>query len=164
MTDSNSDEKKTKDSLALIVGGIFILALVFTAYNYFNNNNATNTTGEENGSIVDRVRDILTNDEDKSKDLNGNGAMDVKQGSELTTETKTDPTNAEWVATDYQEGDIDGNSYTVVRGDTLWEIAEAVYGDGSQWVKILAANSNDVGFLANGQQALIVPGQVLVLP
>jgi nucleoid-associated protein YgaU len=32
-------------------------------------------------------------------------------------------------------------SYTVVRGDSLWSIAERVYGDGNQWTKISKANN-----------------------
>ena len=53
---------------------------------------------------------------------------------------------------------------TVKAGDTLWEIAEGVYGNGADWTKILEANKGSIGFLANGQQALIMTGQVLTLP
>ena len=70
----------------------------------------------------------------------------------------------QWVATDYKSGDIKGSSYTVKSGDTLWEIAEARYGSGAEWGKVLQANKANVGFLANGSQALIVTGQTLVLP
>jgi nucleoid-associated protein YgaU len=69
-----------------------------------------------------------------------------------------------WVANDYEEGDIEGKTYTVVEGDTLWEIAEAVYGSGFEWGQILDANSDSISYLPNGSQALIVPGQVLELP
>ncbi|MBO1067890.1 MAG: LysM peptidoglycan-binding domain-containing protein [Dolichospermum sp. DEX189] len=30
--------------------------------------------------------------------------------------------------------------YTVESGDSLWKIAEEVYGDGTQWTKIYEAN------------------------
>ncbi len=73
-------------------------------------------------------------------------------------------TSTPWIANDYAKGDITGKTYTVKSGDTLWEIAEGVYGNGSLWVNILQANSNNVGFLPNGQQALIFPGQVLQIP
>src|SRR5690606_32258298 len=33
------------------------------------------------------------------------------------------------------------NSYTVVRGDSLWKIAEATYGNGGMWTSISDANS-----------------------
>ncbi|KXK26425.1 MAG: LysM domain/BON superfamily protein [candidate division WS6 bacterium OLB20] len=69
-----------------------------------------------------------------------------------------------WIATDYAEGDINPGNYTVQSGDTLWEIAEAVYGSGSMWTMIRDANAGQIGFLANGSQALIVPGQVLSVP
>ena len=71
---------------------------------------------------------------------------------------------ATWTATDYKMGDIRSGSYVVKSGDTLWEISEAVYGNGSMWTNILTVNSSDIGYLPNGQQALIFPGQVLVIP
>lgn len=68
-----------------------------------------------------------------------------------------------WTATDYVKGDINVGSYEVKLGDTLWEISEAVYGDGAQWTKILEKNSSSIGILADGSQALIVPGQFLTI-
>ena len=49
------------------------------------------------------------------------------------------------------------SSYTVVKGDTLWDIAVAQYGNGYKWVEIARANK-----LANPD--LIHPGNVFVLP
>lgn len=66
-----------------------------------------------------------------------------------------------WNATNYAKGDIGIGEYSVKLGDTLWEIAEAVYGSGFEWKKILENNKDDIGFLPNGSQALIIPGQVL---
>ena len=71
---------------------------------------------------------------------------------------------AGWVANDYKQGDISSGMYTVKSGDTLWEIAEGVYGDGTMWVQILDANASQVGYLSNGQQALIFPTQPLLIP
>ena len=31
--------------------------------------------------------------------------------------------------------------YTVVKGDSLWKIAEATYGDGARWTDIAKANT-----------------------
>jgi nucleoid-associated protein YgaU len=73
-------------------------------------------------------------------------------------------TITKWHATDYHSGDIVTGQYTVKPGDTLWEISEAVYGSGFKWKSILAANKDKVGFLPNGSQALIYPGQVLNIP
>ena len=71
---------------------------------------------------------------------------------------------SEWVANNYDPGDIASGTYTVVWGDTLWEIAEAKYGSGSEWGKIKDANLEKIGFLPNGSRALIFPGQVFDLP
>ena len=48
-------------------------------------------------------------------------------------------------------------SYTVVKGDCLWNIAKKFYGNGGQYMKIAAANS-----IPNPN--LIYPGQVLTVP
>ncbi|KKQ75943.1 MAG: Mannose-binding lectin [Candidatus Woesebacteria bacterium GW2011_GWB1_38_5b] len=52
---------------------------------------------------------------------------------------------------------ISGNSYTVVKGDNLWDIAVKAYGDGFQWTKIAQANK-----LANPR--LIHTGNVFTIP
>jgi nucleoid-associated protein YgaU len=52
---------------------------------------------------------------------------------------------------------ITGSTYTVVKGDFLWDIAVRAYGDGYQWVKIANANN-----LVNPN--LIFSGNVLKLP
>lgn len=50
-----------------------------------------------------------------------------------------------------------GTSYTVVRGDNLWDIAVEAYGDGYRWVDIAEAND-----LANPQ--IIHAGNILIIP
>jgi len=52
---------------------------------------------------------------------------------------------------------ITGSSYTVVRGDNLWNIAVRAYGDGYRWTDIAQANH-----LANPH--MIFSGNVLVIP
>lgn len=51
-------------------------------------------------------------------------------------------------------------THTVRKGDTLWAIAKALYGQGSQWPTIYNANTAVIGSNPN----LIKPGQVLVIP
>src|ERR1035437_3361518 len=52
---------------------------------------------------------------------------------------------------------IAGNTYTVVKGDFLWDIAVRLYGDGYQWVRIANATN-----LVNPN--MIFSGNVLQLP
>jgi nucleoid-associated protein YgaU len=58
------------------------------------------------------------------------------------------------------EEDGDGvRTYTVVSGDTLWKIAERMYGNGSHYMKIFEANTD---VLEHPDR--IFPGQKLVIP
>ena len=155
---TNKTEEKSKDGLALVVGGIFILSLVFATYNYFNKGNELSDIEEISNETV--FEDENSSENSMEGDLNGDG-ISTSEGLVYEFDQES---SIEWVANNYSEGEIQGASYTVVSGDTLWEIAEAAYGNGAEWTKILNANSNNIGFLANGAQALIVPGQVLVLP
>lgn len=51
-------------------------------------------------------------------------------------------------------------SHTVKKGDSLWAIAQRVYGKGSDWRKIYDANRKAIGANPNA----IKPGQKLVIP
>lgn len=51
-------------------------------------------------------------------------------------------------------------TYTVVKGDCLWNIAKKFYGSGSKYSIIYNANKGVVG----GNPNLIYPGQVLTIP
>lgn len=51
-------------------------------------------------------------------------------------------------------------TYTVVKGDSLWAIAKRQYGDGNRWGSIYDANKDVIGSNPN----LIYPGQVLTIP
>jgi putative chitinase len=52
---------------------------------------------------------------------------------------------------------ISGESYTVVRGDTLWNISVRAYQDGYQWPKIAKVNNIT-------QPNIIHPGTILKIP
>lgn len=62
-------------------------------------------------------------------------------------------------ATEPAEAAGKARTYTVVSGDTLWRIAERMYGNGSHYMKIFEANT---GVLKDPDQ--IFPGQKLVIP
>lgn len=51
-------------------------------------------------------------------------------------------------------------TYTVVKGDCLWNISKKFYGNGSKYMVIYNANKGVIG----GNPNLIYPGQVLTIP
>lgn len=51
-------------------------------------------------------------------------------------------------------------TYTVVKGDCLWNIAKRFYGNGAKYTVIYNANKSIIG----GNPNLIYPGQVLTIP
>lgn len=164
MATSKTNGTDKKDFQAFIVGGIFILGLVFATYNYFNKNNglpeSKDESSKEEKSTLDRIKDMLSSSTKREEQEENNEEEATTPG----TGGSIEPSNySTWTAIDYKEGDIEKGKYTVQSGDTLWEIAEAVYGNGSEWTKILDANSDQVGFLPNGSQALIIPGQILTI-
>lgn len=78
----------------------------------------------------------------------------------VTTTKSVQVLGGEWVAINYNPGDITGSTHLVIYGDTLWEISEGKYGQGAQWKKI--ADLNNVGYLSNGNP-LIIPNTTLKL-
>jgi LysM repeat protein len=74
----------------------------------------------------------------------------------------TAPVAPETVATGETSVAEDGagpRTYTVQSGDTLWKIAQEMYGNGSKYMKIFEANTD---LLENPDK--IFPGQELVIP
>jgi len=158
MSEKTKPETENKnDTLAFIIGGIFILGLVFSTYNYFTNKgeNGLGEGNQERLSLEELKETLSANTEEESESVNERVAE--------TTEVVEEPVMS-WTANDYKDGDIEPGIYNVKSGDTLWEIAEAVYGNGSMWTEILEANSGNIGFLPNGQQSLILTGQTLNIP
>lgn len=60
---------------------------------------------------------------------------------------------------DRPETSATAKSYTVVKGDCLWNIAKKFYGNGSQYTKIFSANNPPIK-----NASLIYPGQVFTIP
>ena len=116
-------------------------------------------TAEDEGSVLEGAT---------TKSPSGvlpSGHTEVGYKRSLSNQTEISDANY-WMPTNYIAGDIPANNgkYTVQYGDTLWWIAAGRYGDAFQWTKIKDANASQIGFLPNGQQALIFPGQVFDLP
>ena len=77
-------------------------------------------------------------------------------------EIAPDTQNAQVAADSEQRTDNGetGKTYTVVKGDCLWNIAKKFYGNGSLYTKIYEANKGIIG----GNPNLIYPGQVYTIP
>ncbi len=72
----------------------------------------------------------------------------AKANVETTRETNNAPETEE------------AQTYTVVKGDCLWNIAKQFYGNGAKYTVIYEANKSVIG----GNPNRIYPGQVLTIP
>ncbi len=86
------------------------------------------------------------------------GAPEPVTEPEAKPEAKPEPKASETPAANPQ-GEKPGRTYTVQSGDTLWAIAQEMYGSGGKYMKIFEANTT---ILKNPDK--IRPGQVLVIP
>lgn len=97
--------------------------------------------------------------------------VDIKKANKLENETLEvgqklvipedislkEPTVSEDFKVETSTTSIENDTYTVVKGDTLWDIAVRAYGDGYKWTEIAEANN-----LKNPD--IIHSGNILVLP
>lgn len=177
--------KKLKDNeslISMILGILVVLVIGALVINYFRNRPSltsqseeaateeTSTQEKEEEKLVD-IYVVKTGDNlwkiaeeiygsgynwvDLAKENNLKNPNILVPGQELKV-PKVEPR----VITKQQPktpSPIEGDTYTVVKGDNLWTIAVRAYGDGYQWVKIARENN-----LANPN--LIHAGNVLKIP
>src|SRR3989344_5386594 len=109
-------------------------------------------------NYLEKLKTYLSNDSPKTGEMQGDNLDGSIAGISTTNGNGTSAKSAvseKWAARNLDRNSIKDTSYTVQKGDTLWEVAEAKYGSGFEWNKILSANKDKVGFLPNGNQALI---------
>lgn len=154
---ANEPIKITPSGINLLITGVFLITLMFISYAIFMNSEKKDDT------LLGVINNIFFKDEEG--EIDDLAAMDSRDENIAgVSDENEDQSNDLWIANDYKQGEISTGNYTVQKGDTLWEIAEAVYGSGYEWHKILEANRNSIGFLPNGSQALIITGQNLRIP
>lgn len=127
-----------------------------------NNSGATDNTD----SGTDSNSGDVSNDGPEVSNSQGDNANapEVKNGMVVTNKGNFRVTsNTYRRGNTYKAGDIKGDSYTVKKGDTLWQIAQGRYGSGYAWTAIDNANG---GFplLKNGKPNNVPVGYNLILP
>jgi nucleoid-associated protein YgaU len=138
----------------MIMGAIVLVVVAVLVVNYFRNlpTGSTSKTGVKTESVKHTVAagetlwSIAENyygDGFSWQELadanNITSPESLEVGQELSIPNKeVEVATTETVKT---ESAISGTTYTVVKGDSLWEIAVRAYGDGYQWVKIARENN-----------------------
>ena len=88
-----------------------------------------------------------------------NGFTDTVKMNNATAPTNKSPAKTPTKTPAKKPAEKTAQSYTVKRGDNLWNIAKKYYGKGSLWTKIYNANK---GKIKNPN--LIYPGQKFTIP
>jgi len=153
-----------RNTLAAIAAGVLVVIAGFLVYNYFSRvGRGTKPEVSPEAAVTEEGKIEIPEPESPATSEQPSTPA-PEEGTTGQPETATGSVAGVWTARDLAANSVSGGSYAVQSGDTLWEIAEARYGSGFEWGKILEANKDSVGFLPSGSQALIVPGQVLNLP
>ena len=165
--------KLSEETISMVLGAIVIVIVGVLIVNYFKDRSggtipgaSTQTSTKEH--IVVKGETLWSIAEDTFG--SGYNWVDIKSANGLKTETieigqkltipevsPKQPTSTKKTAVVTQALPITGNTYTVVKGDCLWNIAVKAYGDGFKWIEIAKANK-----LVN--PGIIHSGNVLTLP
>ena len=102
-------------------------------------NNITEATTLEKGTKlkipqVEKVAGTMMEEASPEPTTEANTAYAISPTVIPVVTTKTEPVP--------MQSKISGQKYTIVEGDTLWDIAVRAYGDGYRWVEI--SNSNEL--------------------
>lgn len=167
--------KLNENNISMLLGALVIIVVGVLVVNYFKDKggqtlNGVNTQQEQLASehVVVKGETLWSIAEDSFG--SGYNWVDIKSVNNLASETieigqkltipdvpAKKPTATTKTVSVTQTSTIGTNSYTVVHGDTLWNIAIRAYGDGYKWVNIASENN-----LTNPD--LIHPGNVLTIP
>lgn len=167
--------KLNEENISMILGAIVLVIVGILIANYFKDRNSGNAISDSTQTPGINEHTVIQGETlwSIAEDSYGSGYnwVDIKSANKLESDNievgqkliipeNTDPkeptTTISEVSTETIDSIID-ETYTVVKGDTLWDIAVRAYGDGYKWVEIAETNE-----LANPN--IIHAGNVLVLP
>jgi nucleoid-associated protein YgaU len=171
--------KLNEESISMVLGALVIVIVGILIVNYFKDKRGE-TTPVALTTTADKVEVGKTHTVVKGETLWGiaeeaygsgynwvdlykannltNSKVEVGQKIEIPEVSAKQPTSTKKVATVTTVSQtITGDKYTVVKGDSLWNISVRAYGDGYKWVEVAKANK-----LVNPN--VIHVGNVLTLP
>ena len=84
---NQTNPKESRDGLALILGGIFILGLVFATYTYFNKSSEVQNTelSSEETSILDKLKNIISSNTVREEGEEEEKGDEIAQGEKKET-------------------------------------------------------------------------------
>lgn len=169
--------KLNEENISMILGAIVLVIVGILVVNYFKDRgsidipaNSTQTSINLNSEHTVVKGETLWSISESSYG-SGYNWVDIKKANSLTSDTieigqkliipdditAKEPTTTITSQTSQTQLSITGDTYTVVKGDCLWDIAVRAYGDGYKWTEIAEANN-----LSNPN--VIHSGNVIVLP
>ena len=156
----------------MVLGAVVIVIVGILIVNYFKDKSggtipgtSTQTGADEHVVVKGETLWSIAEDSFGSgynwvdiKSANGLETDAIEVGQKLTIPdvSPKQPTSTK-EAVSPQTSSVTGDSYMVVKGDSLWNIAVRAYGDGFKWVEIAKANQ-----LVNPD--VIHAGNILTLP
>jgi len=158
--------ENTQPKVSVGIVGVLLILAGFWAYTNFSKTTKDTTEQVTVQTSRESLGSISGGAVGPKGDSNTDGTVaGVSTVQDADNKEITKPaSDATWQARQIERNSIKDPTYKVQKGDTLWQIAQGKYGSGFEWTKILQANKDKVGFLANGSQALIEVGQELTLP
>jgi nucleoid-associated protein YgaU len=168
--------KLNENNISMVLGALVIVIVGVLVVNYFKDRNPQTIPGiSTSENEVGGDHTVVSGETlwSIAEDNYGSGYnwVDISEANSLTSDyievgqvlsIPDVPTKEPTVTQTISAGEetskaISGDSYTVAKGDSLWDISVRAYGDGYKWVEIAEANN-----LVNPN--VIHAGNVLSLP
>ena len=145
--------KLNEENISMVMGAIVIVIVVILVFNYFNGKKGGVLTDSSVSTGTEPAAKIHTVAKGETlwsiaKDNLGSGFnwAQIKEENKLTSDVievgqKLTIPETQKITVEKPEVKEITDSYTVIKGDNLWTIAVAAYGDGYKWTEIAKANN-----------------------